>query len=358
MRYSRFVDGVIDDVDPWEKPHILVERLLSFSHTQSVAPILYYETDGYLAMVSRFREVLAPAFRFVLGAPDLVEDLLDKARFNRLAKELSLPVPVSFDIAPDVDLAALALEFPLIVKPLTRRDRDGGWVTLAGDAKALVLGTGDDFRRLMPLLRATGISLLGQRLIPGGETSVESYHMYARRDGEVVADFTGKKLRTVPAQFGHSTALITTDAPDVVETGRAIVRKLGLGGVAKLDFKRDARGQLHLLEVNPRFTLWNHLGAEAGVNIPSLVYDDLTGRRLSGVKAGRAGISWCDVPKDVRAARAAAIPLPSWLWWAARANIKTDLALDDPMPFLRGRILSKLTRVGQRARSRRSNATR
>ena len=44
---------------------------------------------------------------------------------------------------------------------------------------------------------------------------------------------------------------------------------LGLRGVAKLDFKRTAAGELVLLEVNPRFNLWHLPGAVAGVNLPA-----------------------------------------------------------------------------------------
>ena len=56
-----------------------------------------------------------------------------------------------------------------------------------------------------------------------------------------------------------------------------IVERLALTGVAKLDFKRDPQGNLRLLEINPRFNLWHHAGAIAGVNIPALVYADLAG---------------------------------------------------------------------------------
>ena len=43
----------------------------------------------------------------------------------------------------------------------------------------------------------------------------------------------------------------------------------------KLDFKqREATGGLYLLEANPRFNLWHHAGAVAGVNLPLLVYRD------------------------------------------------------------------------------------
>ena len=56
------------------------------------------------------------------------------------------------------------------------------------------------------------------------------------------------------------------------ELGRTLVQRLGLRGVAKFDFKRAADGRLFLLEVNPRFNLWHHPGALAGVNLPALVF--------------------------------------------------------------------------------------
>ena len=55
-----------------------------------------------------------------------------------------------------------------------------------------------------------------------------------------------------------------------------VVARLGFRGVIKLDFKEDERdGCLYLLEANPRFNLWHHPGAIAGVNLPALVYSDL-----------------------------------------------------------------------------------
>src|SRR6266480_5798567 len=80
---------------------------------------------------------------------------------------------------------------------------------------------------------------------------------------------------------------------DVCSSDLELVRRLGLRGVAKLDFKRAPDGQLYLLEVNPRFTLWHHLGARAGVNIPALVYADLAGLPRGRVLQARAGVRWC-----------------------------------------------------------------
>jgi len=46
--------------------------------------------------------------------------------------------------------------------------------------------------------------------------------------------------------------------------GRELTERVGLRGFAKFDFKRDPDGRLWLLQVNPRFNLWHHVGADAG----------------------------------------------------------------------------------------------
>jgi predicted ATP-grasp superfamily ATP-dependent carboligase len=109
----------------------------------------------------------------------------------------------------------------------------------------------------------------------------------------IVGEFTGRKIRTYPISYGYSTALIITKAEDVAAQGRKIVTKLGLRGVAKLDFKRDPTGKLWLLEVNPRFNLWHRLGADAGINIPALVFQDLTEQHRPDTCSAQEGATYC-----------------------------------------------------------------
>jgi D-aspartate ligase len=89
------------------------------------------------------------------------------------------------------------------------------------------------------------------------------------------------------------------------------------------------------LEINPRFNLWHHAGAVAGVNIPALVYADLVGISRPQVAGARAGVRWCRMWKDLPAARAGGMPLAAWLRWALTCEAKSTLSWDDPMPLLR-----------------------
>ncbi len=342
-RYSRFTRAVVDWTDPSESSHTLLDKLIDFAGGQEHKPVLFYEGDWDLLLISRNRERLASFFDFVIPDGTLVEDLVDKARFRELARTLGLPVPPSMQLdaasalPQNVDLA-----YPLILKPLTRRTST--WMPIfielnQSEAKALEVRSPLELAALWPRLASSGVKLLAQELIEGPETSIESYHAYVDRSGSIVASFTGKKIRTYPKGYGHSTALEITHSTEMESLGAELIQRLDLRGVAKLDFKRSPDGALHLLEVNPRFSLWHHPGAEAGVNLPALVYDDLvTGaggvRRSTG--PAQPGVRWCRLLNDVKAAKSEEISFFRWLPWAMTCDARATLAWDDPLPFLRG----------------------
>lgn len=341
-RFSRYTRTALDWMDPWERPAELVEELLAFSAAQPEPPVLFYQEDRSLLLASRYRQQLSQAFRFVLADAWLIEQLVDKSAFQRLATELGLPVPPARVLDPSDAALPDDLEFPLILKPLIRRpDR---WEAIAGPGKALQVESAEALRTVWPSLASGGMRVLAQTLIPGPETCIESYHCYVDEPGETVAEFTGRKIRTYPANYGDSTALEITDAPDVERAGREAVARLGLKGVAKFDFKRGPDGTLYLLEVNPRFTLWHHPGARAGVNIPALVYDDLIGRPRRSVPRARAGVRWCKVWTDRAAARSHGVSLLRWMRWVAGCEAKSALAWGDPVPLMGASLERWLTR--------------
>jgi hypothetical protein len=315
--------------------------------------VLFYQEDSSLLLVSRYRERLGSVFRFVVADADLVEQLVDKARFQELAASLALPVPAARVLHPaDGPLPSdLGLRFPLVVKPMARLT--AGWEKAVGSGKAVRADSANDLLTLWPRLAAANSTVLAQELIPGPESRVESYHTYADERGEIVAEFTGRKIRTAPPAFGHSTAIEITDLPDVAALGRELVRRLRLHGVAKFDFKRAPNGSLYLLEVNARFTLWHHPGAVAGVNVPALVYGDLVGRPRRTVPRARAGVRWCRMWTDVGAAGGGGVPWFKWLPWALRCKAKPAIAWDDPLPL----VAAGLWRVtaGIRRRSKRKS---
>jgi D-aspartate ligase len=345
--HSRFTRAVIPLADPAREPDLLLDRLMAFAGTQPEPPVLFYGQDSDLLFVSRHREPLRQGFRFVVPDAELVEDLVDKARFGDLVRRLELPVPASsVRSASTVAPEDVGVRFPVVVKP--RAHEQGNWSAVADGAKALRADTPGELRSLWSRLAQERLEVVVQELVPGPESRVESYHVYIDAAGDIVGEFCGRKIRTSPPAYGQTTALEITAERDVLELGRELVRRIGLRGVAKVDFKRDSAGRLHLLEVNPRFNLWHHPGAKAGVNLPALVYCDLVGLPRPQLQPARPGVRWIYYEHDARAAHREGLPMRRWLPWAVSCEAKFIVSLDDPLPTVMGALQRLRRAVGVR----------
>lgn len=335
VRWSRQVRGRLPWIDGWTRSEELVDALVGFAGRQPTTPVLMPQSDPDLLVISRNRERLAGGFRFALPDADLVEALVDKSRFIELAQRLDLPVPPARRLVPVPEaLDDLDLRFPLVIKPALRQD--DLWHSVGLSAKALHLESRAALEGVWPRIVDLGVDVLAQEAVAGPETSIESYHAYVDFDGRLVAGFTGRKIRTRPSRYGHSTAVEITGAQDVADLGQAVLSSLDFTGVAKLDFKRAADGSLHLLEINPRFTLWHHVAALAGMNLPAAVYADLTGRPRPVLRPARAGVRWCKPPTDVLAVRDEGGSIVSWARWAIRCEALYGMSWGDPLPVFPG----------------------
>lgn len=330
---SRHVVARLRWRDHWRDQEGVADELLAFAASQAQRPMLVPQTDGDLMTTSRQRKRLAKAFHLLLAEPELVEALVDKRRFANLASELDLPVPPSQRLDPARHAATdVGLRFPLVIKPLVRDY--ARWSRVEREAKAVAVASAEALAAIWPRLVELELEVLAQELIAGPESTIESHHVYIGPDGDLVAEFTGRKIRTQPPRFGHTTALRITDEDDVAAIGRDVLSALRLRGVAKVDFKRGPDGRLHLLEVNPRFNLWHHPGAVAGVNLPALVHADLTGRPRPAIGPIRPGVTWCLPLEDARAARRHEVSPAAWLGFLGRCDVRSGLALADPLPFV------------------------
>jgi predicted ATP-grasp superfamily ATP-dependent carboligase len=342
-RFSRHVRATLPWIDHWQRQDELVAALLRFGRAQPEPPVLYPQTDAALLLASHHREELATAFRFVLADDALVDQLVDKDRFQALAERCGLPVPKAYRLHAHEGSRPPAPEvaFPLIVKPVVRA---GDWDTVAQGGKALQVASRDEWAAIWQQLARLHSDVVVQQLVSGPESRLESYHAYVDGRGAVAAEFTGRKIRTFPPRYGFSTAVEVTDLPDVAALGREVLATVGLRGVAKADFKRDEHGRLHLLEINPRFNLWHHPAAVAGVNLPAIVHADLTGApRPPGRRATRR-VAWCTPLTDLRAAYASGVSPLAWLRWARDCQAMSGLARDDPLPFVRGTLRHAVAR--------------
>jgi predicted ATP-grasp superfamily ATP-dependent carboligase len=341
---SRYCHTVVPTPSFVDDPQAAVGQLVAWARRQQVPPVLFYQGDHDLLALSRLRDRLSPHLRCVLPAADLVEDLVDKLRFAALAQRLSLPVPPTLTLrreAGGVEARGWN-QFPCVLKPAMRTRWFGSALQQRASGsteKAVRVENRTELERLLPLIETHETDFVLQAAVEGGEERILSYHAYVRPGGELVAEFTGRKLRTAPRRYGLSTYVEITDDAEMKRLGRRMIERLEFSGVLKMDWKQDERdGRLYLLEINPRFSLWHHPATVAGLCLPELVYRDCLEPGTARAEALRAGVRWLSPHGDRRAFRehraAGELSVARWLWQLATTDINEDFHLADPMPGL------------------------
>jgi predicted ATP-grasp superfamily ATP-dependent carboligase len=99
-RFSRHVRVALPWIDQWQRQEDIVAALLDLARSVAEPPVLFPQTDATLLLASRHRERLGAAWRLMLADAELVEQLVDKARFQALAERHALPVPRSQRLRP------------------------------------------------------------------------------------------------------------------------------------------------------------------------------------------------------------------------------------------------------------------
>jgi predicted ATP-grasp superfamily ATP-dependent carboligase len=297
--------------------------------------------DPGVLFLSRHRDVLASRFLFHVPDADVLEAITSKRRLVAVAQLHGLPLPPTIlpERRADLEDTLGGVEFPCVIKPefthLWRSPaaRRAG----VGDAKAIPIDTRSDLLSWYDRLATVDPRLIVQTMVIGPDENHIEYHGFIDREGEIRAEFVGRKLRLAPAHYGSGSYVESIHAEDALQVGRSVLRGIGYQGMANLDLKRDQRdGRLYLFEINPRFSVWTALDVACGVDFPYYYYRTCLGQPFAAPACYPAGRFWLNPVADVRSMRVYARD-GTWSWgrWLAsvlRCSVNAVFAWDDPRP--------------------------
>ena len=321
---------------------------------------LMYGNDNWLELIYAHRDRLDGHYLMVLNDTSVALALMEKAQFQALALQRGLPVPLGLRWEGEGDNSLKGFHKPVLVKPRHKfewHDSPLHELLFTDDGKALVFEDGAA-AMAHPLVECYRNQLLFQEFIPGDDQQLWSYHGYADEDGEVIASFVGRKIRTYPPITGESAYIEMVCDPALSAFGKQMAARLPLRGPFKIDFKKDARdGRLVILEINARYTLWHYLGAVNGVNLASAAYAYLMdGTRAQPATQYSTAHRWVYMKLDFLAYRALArtgeLDLLGWLRSLMGARrVYNVFAWNDPGP-LAAMWVGRFTRRGRRAKEK------
>ena len=251
----------------------LTKELIDLSIRIGERPVLILTTDADVNTVSAFRNELEPFFRFSLPAPEMVRTLYDKAQFQLLAEREGLSVPRGVILTNPSEFPLIrTLTPPLVIKPADKAPL----VSNQENDRPVRVENWDDATLCAAKMMDRAGRLAVQEWIEGDDSDIYFSLFVCSSEGEILANFSGRKLVCTPPAVGITA--ICAAAPEVDEEltrlTRQFTERVGYKGIGSLEFKRDRRsGRLLVIEPTVGRIDWQEeIATLCGVNIPLVAY--------------------------------------------------------------------------------------
>jgi D-aspartate ligase len=297
--------------------------------------LLYPSRDEMVAAFSRHRSRLGEQFRVATPGWDTVRWAWDKRNTYRLAAELGIPTPRTWNPHDVTELEEVDIEPPYAIKPAIKEH-----FFYATKAKAWRADTRAElearYRQAAALVGPEEVII--QELVPG-----DGRHQYAYcaffKDGNAVGVMMARRRRQHPPGFGRASTFVeTVDIPELETYSERFLRAIDAYGLVEVEYKLDPRdGQYKLLDVNLRAWGYHSLGARAGVDFPYLLFLDQMGERVEPCRA-RPDVRWIrlvtDLPTAVVELASGRLNLRSYLRSIRASDVESVFSRADPLPSL------------------------
>jgi predicted ATP-grasp superfamily ATP-dependent carboligase len=253
----------------------LVESLneLASSRFAAVTPVLFLTNDDMVRTVAERWPEMHGRYRLSWsGCAEAIARLLPKAEHESRSAAVGCRYPSSVRIghADEVRARADELRFPAIAKPSRP----------LSSFKVHLIDSMPELEQLVHR-HPDSLPIMVQPFIPGGDDRIFFAALYLR-DGEVIARFEGRKLRSRP--MGHTTIAMAHSCDRVHAEATRFFDGLRLSGPVSLELKLDGQGTYWVIEPTVgRTDFWVGACIANGIDLPWIEYCD-----QAGIPAGHA----------------------------------------------------------------------
>ncbi|MBC7404202.1 MAG: FAD-dependent oxidoreductase [Cytophaga sp.] len=323
----------------------LIKQLLALARQFTGTLILFVTEEKTVRTVSECREQLKAFFKIRLPQHERLMQLMHKQGFQELAEAISAPIPKTVRLQhPDDLVHAEILSFPCVLKPSEKNYQYG-----ARFKKAYKILSMDELKKWYLEIYPVMADMVVQEWIEGADSDIYFCLQYIGKDGEVVASFPGRKIRSWPIKIGGTASCTAAweHEKELTATTQAFFNQVGFTGMGSMEYKRDERdGKFHMIEPTvARTDFQEEVATINGVNIPLAAYQYECGLTSLNERVANPPLIWRDPQADRWALEEGggiidersqnySVRDAYWRW-------------DDPMPWIdlmQSRISQRLTR--------------
>lgn len=317
-----------------------VDLLVRMGPKWTDKPVLFPIGDMMVRCVAERLDELRPYYRIGLPSRELVETMISKRGFAKLAEELRLPVPLSLFIEDEKmieDVASKAV-YPCIIKPEFRSTGFEG----TGSQKAYLAYNPDELISAYRNFSHGEPRAIIQEWIPGGDGVVYFCLQYYGRLGKLLGSFSGRKIRQWPPLSGGTASCEPAENSVIEDLTNRFFSAFDFHGLCSMEFKRNIEtGRIVLVEPTVGRTDWQSDVANAnGVPLPYIAYCDLAGLTIPPIKRTRRRVRWVRWSADRASAEQyrakGELSILSWLFSICGPIRWSVWSLSDSTPYLMG----------------------
>ena len=240
-----------------------IQKYLKRKKVDVLMPINSTETN----LISKYKDKFTPYSKVPFGDFSKMMQLHDKNEVMKLALELGIRIPKTYEIdnASYLEKISKEIEYPVVIK--LRNATSSVGISYVYSAQEFISKYEQTIQKFN--LKFSDYPIV-QEYIPGTGFGVSMLY----NQGDIRASFTHKRLREYPITGGPSTLRVSVRNQEMEKAAKKLLDHVSWHGVAMVEFKLDERtNKPVLLEVNPRFWGSIYQAIASGVNFPYLLYE-------------------------------------------------------------------------------------
>ena len=277
-KYSKFVKKCIK-APSLSDENTYKDFLIHIAEKENIkGSVLFPNSDEAVCIISKHKKILEKYYSIPTPTWDVIKNVYIKKNTYRIAGENGIPVPKTYSPESIERLIDLDLDFPLVIKPSIR-----DYFYNKTKIKAFRINTKEELIKTYKFVSEIidPSEILIQEFIAGGPKHLYSFCPFFK-DGEIITSIMARRSRQHPMDFGHaSTYAELVDIAEMREHAEKFLNLIGYYGIGEVEFMYDPKdGSYKLIELNPRIWGWHSLAIAAGVDLPYLLYKDVTGEKI------------------------------------------------------------------------------
>ena len=280
--FSKYVERTHRYPSAEEEPRAFQKRVRSLIRAERYDMVIPVR-DATTARVAAQKEKLERETGLCIVDEDTLGRLADKGECMKLAALHGVSIPKTYFPAEEgLDRIAREASFPVLIKP--RRS--------SGSRGIVRVDRPDDLESRYRTVAALHPDPIVQEYIDhaGGHYSIGTLF---DRDSEPIATHVYRETKQYPISGGPAVNAESIEREPWVDELLRLLRAVDWQGPAHMDVLYDASDESYnLLEVNPRFWMSLNLTIQAGVDVPTLMYELVTEDDSRSVDSYRIGLKY------------------------------------------------------------------